>query len=404
MHILLADKLDPRAIELFKQPGVQLSNRPELGPDDLPAHLGDVEVLVVRSTKVTARAIEAAPRLGLIIRAGSGVNTIDVEAASARGVFVANCPGKNAAAVAELAVGLILCLDRRISDNVADLRAGKWNKKEFSKAEGLKGKTVGLIGMGQIAQEVMARLRPFGVRFVAWSRSLTPEKAEELGVTCCADRLEVARHADVVSVHVALTSDTKGFLNQAFFEAIKPGALFINTSRAEVVDQQAMLKALEAGKIRVGTDVFESEPSGGAAEFVSPVGQHPQVVGTHHIGASTQQAEFETGEEAARIASAYLTGQPIPNCVNLRDTPANSYGLLVRHEDRVGVLAGVFQTLKEEGLNVQEMENLVFQGARAACAQILLDSPVTENALKRLEKCDGVLCARSTEPLTPVTA
>lgn len=403
MHILLADKLDARAVELFKQPGVQLTNRPELSAEDLPGAIADVEVLVVRSTKVTAKTIEAAKKLGLIIRAGSGVNTIDVEAASAKGIFVANCPGKNAAAVAELAVGLILSLDRRIPDNCAALRAGKWSKKEFSQAEGIKGKTVGLIGTGQIAQEVMQRLKPFGCKFVAWSRSLTPEKAEELGVTRCADRLELARHADIVSVHVALTPDTKGFLNQAFFDAMKPGALFINTARAEVVDQDALLKALNSKKIRVGTDVFHSEPTGGAGDFESEVSKHPEVIGTHHIGASTQQAEFETGEEAARIARAYLTGAPIPNCVNLRETPPNSYGLLVRHEDRVGVLAGVFMTLKEEGLNVQEMENLVFQGAHAACAQILLDSPVTEKALERLEKCDGVLHARSTEPLA-VTA
>ncbi len=403
MHILLADKLDAQAVELFKQPGVQLTNRPELGPDDLPGVLGDVEILVVRSTKVTAKAIEAAPKLGLIIRAGSGVGTIDVEAASKKGIFVANCPGKNAAAVAELAVGLILSLDRRIPDNCAALKAGKWSKKEFSKAEGIKGKTVGLIGAGQIAQEVMARLKPFGVNFVAWSRSLTPEKAEELGVVRCETREELARHADIVSVHVALTPDTKGFLNARFFESLKPGALFINTARAEVVDHAALLKALNDGKIRVGTDVFDAEPSGGAADFESELGRHPGVVGTHHIGASTQQAEFETGEEAARIATAYLTGAPIPNCVNMRETPTNSYGLLVRHEDRVGVLAGVFQTLKEEGLNVQEMENLVFQGAHAACAQVLLDSPVTEKALARLEKCDGVLHARSTAPLA-VTA
>ncbi|MEW6283290.1 MAG: NAD(P)-dependent oxidoreductase, partial [Candidatus Eremiobacterota bacterium] len=330
-----------------------------------------------------------------------GVNTIDVEAASARGIFVTNCPGKNAAAVAELAVGLILSLDRRIPDNVTDLRNGLWNKKDYSKSEGIKGKTVGVIGTGQIGQEVMARLRPFGVRLVGWSRSLTPEMAERLEIERCADRLELARQSDIVTVHVALTSDTRGFLNQAFFDAMKPGALFINTSRAEVVDSQAMLTALNAGKIRVGTDVFDQEPSAGQADFDNPVAKHPAVVGTCHIGASTQQAEFETGEEAARIARAYVTGHPIPNCVNMRETPANSYGLMVRHEDRVGVLAGVFQALKEEGLNVQEMENLIFAGARAACAHILLDNPVPDRVLQRLTGCDGVIFARATEPGVP---
>ncbi len=319
MHILLADKMHPQAIEAFKAlPGARVSNRPELGAEDLPGHLQDVNVLVVRSTKVTRAALEAAPELGLVIRAGSGVNTIDVAAATERGVAVANCPGTNSAAVAEVAMGLLLSLDRRIPDNVHELRQGRWNKKEFGKAQGLKGRTVGLVGVGQIGREMIQRLRGFDVRIMAWSRSMTPEKAESLGIEYCPDLLELARHSDVVSIHVALTGDTRGLVGAEFLAAMKPGALLINTARAEVIDTEALLQAMDEKGLRAGLDVFPAEPTTGQAEYDHPLTRHPNCYGTHHIGASTDQAEYDTGLEAVRVARAFQAKEPIPNCVNPR--------------------------------------------------------------------------------------
>src|SRR5262249_6209923 len=178
-----------------------------------------------------------AGRLSLVVRAGAGYNTIDVEAASARGIYVANCPGKNSVAVAELAFGLILALDRRIPDNASDLKRGAWNKKEYSKARGLFGSTLGLVGGGGMRKEMMPRARAFGMPVVAWSRSLAPERAQALGVERKATPEEVAAAADIVSVHVAAKPETKGLVGERFFAAMKPGASFVNTSRAEVVDQ-----------------------------------------------------------------------------------------------------------------------------------------------------------------------
>lgn len=396
MQILLADKLHPEAIQRFQAlPGATVHNRPQLGPDDLPSSLDGVEVLVVRSTKVSRAAIEAGNRLGLIIRAGAGVNTIDVEAASARGVYVANCPGKNATAVAELTLGLLLSLDRAIPDCVAELRRGQWNKARFSKARGIKGRTVGVIGTGMIGREVIRRLAAFEVKVLAWSRSLTDAAAQELGVERCSDIAELARRSDVVTVHVALTSDTRGMLGDDFFTALSDKAFFLNTSRAEVVDSAALARALERG-VRAGLDVFDGEPSGKSGPFDNELARHPNCYGTHHIGASTDQSEHATGLEAARIAAAFAGGEPIPNCVNLRPAPTDGYALVVRHEDRVGVLAGIFTSLKEAGLNVQEMENLIFSGARAACARITLDNQVPEDVVKRLCACEGVLHVRAT--------
>jgi D-3-phosphoglycerate dehydrogenase len=395
MKILLADKLHSQSVEALKSiPGAEVVNSPSLSADDLPAQLSGVEVLVVRSTKVTPAAIAAADKLGLIIRAGSGYNTIDVEGASAKGIYVANCPGKNSVAVAELAVSLILSLDRNLADNVADLRAAKWNKGKYGKATGIKGRTVGIIGTGSIGLETAARLRPFGVRLLAWSRSLTPAKAEELELEYCPSLIDLARKCDVVSLHLALSSETRGLIGKDFLEALPPGAFLINTCRAEVVDEAALLEALNKG-LRLGSDVFHNEPTGKDGDFTNAISQHPNCYGTHHIGASTDQAELDTGLEAVRIVQSFQAGQPIPNCVNLRRAPEKGFALTVRHEDRVGVLAGVFSVLKEHGANVQEMENLVFSGAKAASARICIEEPLSDSALSALQKCDGVLHVRA---------
>src|SRR5919109_1090524 len=205
MRVLIADKFEQSGRDRLDAAGCEFSYQPDVKEESLVEAIraDRPDALVVRSTKVTEQMLDAGA-LKLIVRAGAGYNTIDVAAASRRGVYVSNCPGKNSVAVAELAFALILALDRRIADNVIQLRAGHWNKKEFSKARGLLGRTLGLIGAGQIGQEVITRARAFGMRVVAWSRSLDEERATVLGVERLDSPLDVAREADVVSVHVAL--------------------------------------------------------------------------------------------------------------------------------------------------------------------------------------------------------
>src|SRR5450432_1089287 len=207
------------------------------------------DVLIVRGTKVTEPMLDAGA-VKLIVRAGAGYNTIDVAAASKRGIYVSNCPGKNSIAVAELAFALILALDRRIADNVIALRRGEWNKKEFSKARGLYGRTLGLIGVGRIGQDMIPRARAFGMPVIAWSRSLTAERADALGIEHVATPQAVASAADVVSVHLALNAETKLLIGADFFNSMREGAYFINTSRGEVVDQAALKNALKTRGIR----------------------------------------------------------------------------------------------------------------------------------------------------------
>jgi D-3-phosphoglycerate dehydrogenase len=341
------------------------------------------DVLVVRSTKVTEALLHAGA-LKLVIRAGAGYNTIDVAAASRRGIYVSNCPGKNSIAVAELAFGLILALDRRIADNVQSLREGQWNKAEYSKARGLFGRTLGLIGVGQIGREMIPRAIGFGLHVVAWSRSLTPEIAETLGVGYKASTLEVAAAADIVSVHVALSAQTRGMLDAKFFEAMRPGAYFINTSRAEVVDQDALSRAISEKGIRAGLDVFAKEPAGGAGEFTDDIAKSERVYGTHHIGASTEQAQEAIAAETVRIIQAFKETGKVPNVVNLAVTTPATCVLAVRHLDRPGVLAGVLDAISAAHINVQEMENIVFEGAEAAVARINLETEPAPDVLEQI--------------------
>jgi D-3-phosphoglycerate dehydrogenase len=385
MKVLIADNFEESGIDGLKEIGCEVVYSPDLKDDSLVSAIRDSQagVLVVRSTKVT-EAMLAAGRLSLVVRAGAGYNTIDVKAASSRGVYVSNCPGKNSIAVAELAFALILALDRRLPDNVADLRAGKWNKKEYGKARGLYGRTLGLIGLGQIGREMIARAKAFGMNVTGWSRSLTPESAAELGIAYRQTVIEVAHDCDILSVHIALAPDTRGVINADVFEAMKPGSYLINTSRAEIVDQAALKQAVKTKGVRAGLDVFADEPAGATGDFNDEIVTLPNVYGTHHIGASTDQAQEAIAAEAVRIIAAFKETGKVPNVVNLADRTSATHLLVVRHQDRPGVLAYVLDEIKAADINVQRMENIVFAGAEAAVARIELDGALEPATVERI--------------------
>ena len=375
MHVLIADKFEQSGIDGLTAAGCQVLFQPDLKDDALRDAIAQTraEVLIVRSTAVTAAMLEAGA-LALVVRAGAGYNTIDVAAASRLGIYVSNCPGKNAVAVAELTLGLILALDRRIPDSVAELRAGKWNKKEYSKARGLLGSTLGLIGYGNIGREVATRALAFGLDVVVWSRRFADGLARpDLPITVLPSLEAVADASDIVSVHLALAKDTRGLLGEAFFARMKPGAMFINTARGEVVDYQALERAVQSRGLRAGLDVFPGEPSAGAADFSTPLAALPGVYGTHHVGGSTDQAQEAIAAETVRVITSYMTTGRVPNVVNLARVSPASHMMVVRHRDRPGVLAHVFDHLRRAGINVQETENIVFDGAEAAIARINLD-------------------------------
>jgi D-3-phosphoglycerate dehydrogenase / 2-oxoglutarate reductase len=341
---------------------------------------------VVRSKKVNADALRAGTALTLVIRAGAGIDTIDVASASDLGVFVSNCPGKNSIAVAELVLGLLLACDRRIPDQVAELRQGKWNKAAYSKARGLYGRTLGIVGLGQIGREVAVRARAFGMRVVAWSRSLTHEEADRLGIAYAQTPLEVARAADALTINVAANSETKNLVNAEFLAAMKPGAYLINTARGSVVDEAALQRAVQEKGIRVGLDVFQNEPSGSTGEFSSQVVQSPGVYGTHHVGASTDQAQVAIAHEVIRIVQSFMATGEVPNAVNRLAKSSATHVLTIRHRNRPGVLAHVFRVLADASINVEEVENIIYHGAHATLARIHLDGHPETGALQRIRE------------------
>ena len=392
MRVLIADKFPKDRIGEIQALGFEVDLQPDVAVKDLPTAVAGAAALVVRSKQVPAEVFEKADALSLVIRAGAGTNTIDVAAASKAGVFVANCPGQNAIAVAELAVGLLVALDRRIPENVEKLRAGQWDKKAFSEARGLYGRTLGVAGLGPIGQAVVKRAQAFGMRVVAWSRSLDDAKAKALGVERAPDLLTLAKGCDALSIHLPLKPETRGAVSRQVLEAMKPGAFFINTARAEVVDQAALLELARAGTLRVGTDVFAGEPEKGQAAFDSELGKLPGVYGTHHIGASTGQAQDAIAAEAVRILGCFARGAAIPNCVNVAKKSPAKARLLVRHLDKVGVLAEVLAAVREAGINVEEVQNTIFEGAAAASCTLQLGTKPGPELVARIRgKKDVIL-------------
>ena len=374
VKILIADNYPGAQLERFRQLGCDVTYNPGVSAGDLPQLIGGHQILIVRGKQVTAETLQAGDELAMVLRAGAGVNTIDVKTASARGIFVTNCPGKNSIAVAELVFALMLGLDRRIADSTAALRAHQWNKKEFSKADGIFGKTLGVVGVGSIGREVITRAQAFGLKVIAWSRSLTPSQAEALGIGYCAGVDDVFRDADIITLHTALKPETRHLVTAARIALMRPNAMLINTARGEVVDQAALQAALAAGKIRAGLDVYDPEPAAATAEFNEPIVDLPNLCGTHHIGASTEQAQEAIAEEAFHIVATFIQSGEANNCVNLaRRTPAK-WQLVVRHYDRVGVLAFVLDVIRRANINVEEVRNIVFDGAAAANCTIQLNA------------------------------
>jgi D-3-phosphoglycerate dehydrogenase len=352
-----------------------------------------VNILVVRSTKVTAATIQAAQGLSLIIRAGAGVDTIDIATASARGIYVANCPGKNTAAVAELAIGMLAAADRQIVNATVDLRNGAWKKKEYGKARGLAGRTLGILGFGAIGKAVAQRAKGLEMKVIAYDpvpQCLNAEIAKEAGVGYAATPLALAAASDAVSVHMASTPDTKYTINKKFLDALKPGTILINASRGGLVDTAALKTAIAEKGLRVGLDVFENEPAGGEAAFTDKE-LAAMVTATPHIGASTDQAAEAIAGEVTRIVELFLkTGHPA-GTVNLCAHSPATHRLVVRHYNRVGVLASVLDGLREEGINIAEMENTIFDGAKAACCSLQLDKPPSLQLVGKLRADENVL-------------
>jgi D-3-phosphoglycerate dehydrogenase len=390
VDILVAETFPEPALKALETLGPKVRYAPKVTAEGLAQALQGASILVVRGRTVDGPTLRTARDLSLLVRAGAGINAIDVATASRLGIYVANTPGKNAIAVAELVFGLLLAIDREIPASTDELHRGVWAKGSHGGAWGLHGRTLGIVGLGATGQEVALRARAFGLKLIGWSRN--PDRGRELGVARVS-LPELFAEADAVSLHLALTPETKGLIDETLLRAMKPSAILLNAARAELVQEMPLQKIVTEGRIRLGTDVFHHEPEGSAGTLNDAIGRLPTTVGTHHLGASTAQAQDAVADEVVRIVRRFLEAGEVPNCVNLaRRTPARCQ-LVVRHRDRVGVLASVLAALRSEAINAQEIHNEIFEGAEAASCRIQLDTIPSEALLGKLRGEEDIYSA-----------
>jgi D-3-phosphoglycerate dehydrogenase len=384
MRVLVADRLSEDALDEMRGLGVEVEYEPRLQGGELAQRLDGVNVLVVRGTEVTAEALAAGKALNLVIRAGAGTRNIDVAFASERGIYVAETPGRNAQAVAELTFTLIGCLDRRVPDAVHSLRTGLWEKDEYARAIGLEGRTIGILGLGHVGRAVLRMALAYQMRPLAFGRSLTAARAAELGAKRVSNPLDLARQSDILSIHLELTDRTRGIIDRKLLEALPDGAFLVNTARHELVDYDALMDLIPKKSLRVGLDVLPGEPSERTARYEHPIIRTPGVYATPHLGQSTDRAQVAIASETVGILRSFVTKGEVPNVVNIAPSTWSRYQLVVRHVDRIGALANVLAVLKRHGIHISALDNTVFDGGRAACAKIRMESRPSEACLQEI--------------------
>jgi D-3-phosphoglycerate dehydrogenase len=324
MKILVCDPISPKGIALLQQrPEFQVTVLPKrLTEAELLPVVSDVVAMIVRSeTKVTKKVLEAATKLRVVGRAGVGVDNIDVEAATQRGVVVMNTPGGNTITTAELTFTMLLNLARKVPQAHATMTAGKWDRKQFQGTE-LFGKTLGVLGMGRIGGEVAKRAVAFGMRVLAYDPFLTEARAKALGVELVGELDAVYKDADFITVHMPVTEQTKGMLNAEAFSKMKPKVAIVNCARGEIIVENDLIAALDSGKVAAAAlDVYITEP----LPDNHPFRKHPNIILTPHLGASTNEAQEKCGIEVAEVVAGYLLTGEVRNAVNLPYLDAKTY-------------------------------------------------------------------------------
>jgi D-3-phosphoglycerate dehydrogenase / 2-oxoglutarate reductase len=393
LTVLVADKFPDKYIQQMKDLDLEVIYNAKLGEKDLPEATKEVDIVVVRSTVVNEETINNSKKLNLIIRAGSGVNNINIAAANKKGIYVTNCPGMNAVAVAELAIGLMISLDRFIPDNVSDFNKGVWNKDKYSKGKGLKGKTLGLIGVGNIGKEVARRALAFEMN--VYGKDIT--RIEGVQIKDFSEMDQLLPLCDIVTIHLPATPQTKGLFNKQMFSYIKNGAYLINTSRQDVIVEDDLLEAIKEKNIRYACDVFKGEPEGKSGDVTSKLQNNPNIYVTHHIGASTEQAQDAVAEETINIIKHYVHSGVIDHWVNRAKITDAHFQLVVKHYDKPGVLASVLDVIRSGNINIEEIENIIFEGGIAACCTMKLQIAATADMLKKISENTNVISVSHVE-------
>jgi D-3-phosphoglycerate dehydrogenase / 2-oxoglutarate reductase len=376
MNIVIADGLPASAIKILQQPDWIIDNRQGRPPAELMADLKNADALVVRSaTKVTREMIDAAAKLRVIARAGTGVDNVDVAAATTRGIVVMNAPGANSLSVAELAMGLILSMARNIPAADASMKSSKWEKAKFAGAE-IRSKTLGLVGLGRIGQEVATRAHAFEMKVIAHDPFISAEMSATLGVELVSLD-DLCARADYISLHVPALPSTKHLFNAERFAKCKKGVRIINTARGELIDETALADAIEKGHVAgAGLDVFDAEPPRDWRLVTLP-----QVVATPHIAASTKEAQEQVGTETAAALRDFLTEGIIRNAVNFPSVSLEAYKRLRPYLTLARSLGLVVAQMGEARINAIGVR---YYGELAAEDNQLLGSAVLEGVLSAI--------------------
>jgi D-3-phosphoglycerate dehydrogenase len=370
MHIVIADQLPASAVEILRGvPGWTVDARAGRAAADLARDAAGADALVVRSaTTVDAALIAAAPRLRAIARAGTGVDNVDVPAATARGIVVMNAPGANSVSVAELAIALMLALSRSIPAADAAMKRSVWDKKRLTGAE-LRGKTLGIVGLGRIGQEVAARARAFGMELVAHDPFIAESVAAGLGIELL-QLDDLCGRADYISLHLPATPETRHLFGAARLARCRPGVRIVNTARGELIDEAALADAIERGHVAgAGLDVFEIEPP-----TDTRLTTLPQVIATPHIAASTAEAQEQVGIETAVALRNFLRDGVITNAVNFPTVPGEAYAAIRPYmalAERLGAVVSQLATGRTKGIGIRYYGPLVDVNTELLAASVV---------------------------------
>ncbi len=372
MKVLVSDNISEKGVELMKKAGLKVDVKTGLSPEELKSIIGEYHGLVIRSaTKVTADVIEAAQNLKVIGRAGSGLDNVDKEAATKRGIVVMNTPGGNTITTAEHTIAMMFALARNIPQATASMKEGKWEKKKFMGVE-LFNKTLGVIGLGNIGTQVAKRALALQMNVIGYDPYLSDEKARQLGIEKVSLD-EIFERSDFITLHTPLTDDTRNLINKDTIAKMKDGVRIINCARGGIVNEKDLYEALEAGKVAgAALDVFEKEPP----EDLTLV-KHPKVICTPHLGASTREAQENVAVAVAEQIIDYLINGIIRNAVNFPSIPADEVPLLSPYIQLAEKMGAFIAQLYEGGITEATLE---FRGA----AQELNTKPVTIAAIKGL--------------------
>lgn len=392
MKILVACRLPDAALEDLKSLGAPVIYEPELAGDALADQLGDVAILVVGRQRVSREIIAAGKQLQLIVRDGTGTLNIALEDASAEGIFVSHCEFREAAAIAEMTIGLLVAIDRQLLDQTSQSAGDALARRaDDIHALGLVGRTLGILNYGPVGREVAARARGFGMNVLACVGAQRDPALHEWGIEFVQSPRELARRSDAVSVYVPLEDATERFINAEFVANMKARSLLVHIGHPNGIEESALYEAVKEGRVRAALDLYSSEAPGEVVRHRSKLLGLPGAVVTHRLADATERAREVIAAEVARIVRQFLVAGEVLNCVNLAERSDATWQLLLRLKDVVGVMASVMDEIRADGVNAQEITSRVFQGGRAAWVSIALSERPSNEALTALRALRGVL-------------